>query len=123
MVGGGAGSGRVRAAFSTPPALSASTNYKACILQPVSVMEGSWYAGTSHYWNTGSGSGGITNGPLSAPNNSGGDGGQDTFNSGATLTYPASSFAAGNYSVDPEITVASPAPPAGPVQVAFMSTM
>jgi Domain of unknown function (DUF4082) len=98
---GAAGSGWVNAEFSSPPSLTASTNYKACV--GISGVAGNWYSSTSNYWSSGAGSGGITNGPLSAPNNAGGDGGQDTFHAGATLTYPATSFSAGNYWVDPEV--------------------
>ena len=99
---GAAGSGWVRAPFSSPPSLTASTSYKGTVLHTGS---GNWYAATAHYWDTtGPGAGGISNGPLSAPNNAGGDGGQDTFNIGASLTYPPSSFNATNYWVDVEVT-------------------
>lgn len=101
-----AGSGWVRAAFSSPPSLSASTGYKACILK---TGAGNFYSATGAYWSSGAGSGGITNGPLSAPNNGGADGGQDTFNASASLTYPASSFNAANYWVDPEVSVTAAA--------------
>ncbi len=100
--GGTAGTGWVRAAFSSPPSPSASTSYKGAVLYNGS---NNWYSATSHYWDTtGPGAGGISNGPLSAPNNAGGDGGQDTFNIGASLTYPPSSFNATNYWVDVEVT-------------------
>lgn len=109
---GAAGSGWVRAPFGTPPALTAAASYKACILHST-VGDGNFYSATPHYWDTtGPGTNGITSGPLSAPNNAGGDGGQDTFNNTATLTYPATSFNATNYWVDPEVTV--PAPPLVP---------
>ena len=62
-----------------------------------------FYGSTANYWTSGAGGAGITNGPLSAPNNAGGDGGQDTFNQSATLTYPLTSFNATNYWVDPEV--------------------
>ncbi len=101
---GAAGSGWVRAPFTSPPQLTANTSYKACVLQTTAV---NWYAPSSHYWDTGPGAGGITNGPLSAPNNTGGDGGQDTFNASAVLTYPASQFNSANYWVDPEVGTAT----------------
>jgi hypothetical protein len=101
---GVAASGWVSATFTSPPSLSASVNYKACVLYPGG---GQWYSATSHYWDTGSGSGGITNGPLSAPDNAGGDGGQDTFTQSSSLSYPSSSFNATNYWVDPDVTVAA----------------
>jgi len=55
------------------------------------------------------GASGITSGPLSAPNNAGGDGGQDTFNVGGSLTYPSGSFNAANYWLDPEVTATAAA--------------
>ncbi len=103
---GAAGSGWVRAAFSSPPSLTASASYKACVLQDTNA---NWYSATAHYWDSGAGAAGITSGPLSAPNNAGADGGQDTFHSAASLTYPDGSFNAGNYWMDPEVTTAGPA--------------
>lgn len=100
---GAAGSGWVRAAFSSPPGLTASVNYRGAVQQPSSV---NWYSATSHYWDTGAGSGGITNGPLTAPDSAGSDVGQDSFDGGSSLSYPANSFNAANYWLDVEITVA-----------------
>jgi hypothetical protein len=97
---GAAGSGWVRAPFTTPPALTAGMAYKAAIFDNAA---NSFYSSTAHYWDTGVGAAGITNGPLSAPNNAGGDGGQDTFFTGGVITYPATSFNATNYWVDPEV--------------------
>jgi Domain of unknown function (DUF4082) len=111
---GAAGSGWVRSSFSSPPSLTISTSYKACILDAAA---NNFYGATSHYWDSGAGSGGITNGALSAPNNAGGDGGQDTFFNGGSLTYPNSSFNAANYWVDPEVT--TPAAAAGLLIASF----
>lgn len=105
---GAAGSGWVRASFSSPPALTTGVAYKACVLQSSAV---NWYAVTGAYWSSGPGSGGITSGVLTAPNNAGGDGGQDTFTNSGTLAYPATAFNAGNYWVDLEVT-ATVTPPA-----------
>jgi len=99
---GAAGSGWVRAPFTTPPALTAGTAYKACVHDASGI---NYYSTTAHYWDTGPGQNGITSGPLSAPNNAGGDGGQDTFTEpSVTVLYPATSFNASNYWVDPEVT-------------------
>jgi len=118
---GAAGSGWVRCSYSAP-ALSPGNTYKACVLGSGGGTPG-WYSATSHYWDTGSGSGGLASGPLSAPGNAGGDGGQDTFvTPAAALTYPASSFNAANYWVDVEVT-ASGVTPAGPAYTALMSGM
>lgn len=115
---GAAGSGWVRAPLAAPPSLTPGTAYKAAVLGGDGTDD--WYSATAHYWDTGPGAGGITSGPLSAPATSGGDGGQDTFNAGGTLTYPATSFNAANYWVDPEVTVAAPAPSSsGPLLAAF----
>jgi hypothetical protein len=99
-----AGTGWVRAAFSSPPSLTASTSYKACVFND---QANNWYSLTTHYWNTGGpGASGITSGPLFAPNTSGADGGQDTFTNTPTLAYPDTSFNDSNYWVDPEVTTA-----------------
>lgn len=98
---GAAGSGWVRAAFSSPPALAASTAYKASVAQSTGQV---WYSATSQYWSSGAGSGGITNGPLSAPNNATSAQGQDTFDT-SVPAYPNTSFSAANYWVDPEVSV------------------
>jgi len=99
---GAAGSGWVRAQFTVAPPLTASVSYKAVVLQPSAV---NWYTNYQLYWTSpGPGASGITNGPLSAPNNAGGDGGQDTFNASATLAYPSGSALSSNYWVDPEVT-------------------
>lgn len=97
---GSIGSGWVRAAFASPPQLAAATAYKACICE----TDGNFfYSATSHYWDTGPGQNGITNGPLSAPANSGAAQGQDSFTGASVLTYPGGSFNAGNYWIDPEV--------------------
>ena len=98
---GSAGSGWVRAAFVSPPSLTASTNYKGSITS--NTLGTNWYSDTSHYWDTGAGGSGITNGKLSAPNNAGGSGGQDTFHQSVTPAYPGSSFNATNYWLDIEV--------------------
>lgn len=100
---GAAASGWVRAAFASPPSLTSGTNYVAAVFD---IGGGNWYSATGAYWSTGAGSGGITNGPLSAPNNAGAVNGQSVFNQGGALFFPSSSFNATNYWVDPEVTTA-----------------
>lgn len=107
-----AGSGWAYAAFTTPPALTSGTSYKACVLQNTGA---NWYSNTANYWTTGgAGAGGITSGPVTAPNYTGSSPGQDSYNSGATLAYPGSAngATAPNYWIDPEVTSAG-----GPVTV------
>jgi Domain of unknown function (DUF4082)/Glycosyl hydrolases family 16 len=97
---GAAGSGWVRAAFASPPSLAYGTSYVAAVY--ADGVSG-WYGGVSAYWSTGPGSAGITNGPLTAPDNAAAANGQDVYNSGSGLTFPASTFGATNYWVDPEV--------------------
>lgn len=103
---GAAGSGWVRAPFTSPPSLTSGAAYKAAVFDNAGT---NWYSATAHYWDTGAGSGGASSGPLNAPNNAGAAQGQDTFTSGS-LAYPATSFNAANYWVDPEISAPSAAP-------------
>lgn len=102
---GAAGSGWVKCTYNGAVTLAASTSYK------VAVNGGgggnNWYSATAHYWDSGAGSGGLTSGPITAVNNGGGDGGQDTFTQTGSLAYPATSFNAGNYWADVEVTTAA----------------
>jgi hypothetical protein len=97
---GAAGSGWVRAAFTSPPAMTTGNQYKPAILQ---TTVANFYSATAHYWDTGAGAGGITSGPLTAPNNAGADVGQDSFHVTALLSYPDTAFNATNYWVDVEV--------------------
>lgn len=101
---GAAGSGWVRAAFASPPALTPGSAYKACVYSPGG---GDWYTGWNGYWTSGAGASGISNGPLSAPADSGASPGQDSFVNTTPLTYPGASFQGTNYWVDPEIMTAA----------------
>jgi hypothetical protein len=99
---GAAGSGWVRAPFSSPPGLAASTAYIGCAFHGSTGVN--WYSSTAHYYDTGPGSGGITNPPLTAPDNSVG---QNRFAASGSLAYPGSSFNATNYWVDIEVGTAA----------------
>lgn len=99
---GAAGSGWVSAPFTVAPALTTAVNYRGAVQQPAGV---NWYSATSHYWDTGAGGAGLVNGPLSAPDDAGSDVGQDSFDGGSSLSYPANSFNATNYWVDVAVTV------------------
>ncbi len=97
---GAAGSGLITASFASPPALTSGTHYKVATLRGNGGI-GNWYSSTSNFWSSGAGSGGLSSGPVTAPSNAGSTGGgQDTFNAGSALTYPASVFNATNYWVD-----------------------
>lgn len=101
---GAGGSGWIRAPFSSPPSLSTGHAYKGCLYDNPGA---NWYAGTGSYFTTGPGASGVTNGPLSAPNNAGADAGQESYNT--SNAYPSSSFGT-NYWVDVEVTVAGSSP-------------
>lgn len=98
---GAAGSGWVRAAFTSPPALAQATAYKAVILK--SGGGNNWYAATASWWTSGPGASGITSGPLSAPSSAASAEGQDNFIVSAVLAYPASGGTGTNYWLDPEV--------------------
>lgn len=101
---GSAGSGWIRASFSSPPGLSAGVAYEAGVFD---AGGGDWYSSTPHYWDTGPGAAGITNGILSAPGSAGTPNGQDAFTASSSLAFPAASFNASNYWLDPEVTLAT----------------
>jgi len=113
-----AGSGWIKATFDGGTTLTASTSYKVAVAWGFGVNH---YGATAHYWDSGPGSGGITSGPITAVNNATADGGQDTFTSGSAgvLTYPATSFNAGNYWVDVQVTIAGPASEQGLLLATF----
>lgn len=106
---GAAASGWVKCTYNGSVTLNASTNYKVCVYDPGGSNQ---YSATAHYWDSGAGSGGLTSGIITAPNNAGADHGQDSFvNPSGGLVYPNASFNAGNYWVDVEVTTASAALP------------
>lgn len=98
---GAAGSGWVRAAFSSPVAIAANAAFKAGFFKVNNVLN--FYASIAHYWDTGAGQNGISNGPLSAPNNANAAQGQDTFTASGTIQYPATAFNSSNYGIDVEV--------------------
>ena len=102
---GAAGSGWVRAAFASPPSLTAATYYTAAVFYGGGA---NWYSATAHYWDTGAGASGITSGVLTAPNNATAAGlshvtGQDGLDSSGVLAFPGGAFNAANYWADPEV--------------------
>jgi hypothetical protein len=98
---GAAGSGWVKAALSA--SLSSGVNYKVVVLNGAGTPV-IWNAASSAYWSTGFGGSGLTAGPVSAPNNASASPGQDSYNTGATLTYPATNVGPFNYWLDVEVT-------------------
>lgn len=107
---GAAASGWVKDSFPGSTELVAGKTYRVAV---AGANAGDWYAATGAYFTTGAGAGGLSNGPLSAPGNSGADVGQDGFTSGSqTLTYPTNANG-GNYWVDVEVTTIPAAKSAG----------
>lgn len=111
---GVAGSGWVSCDYSKASVtLAANTNYKVAVVNGAPNPD-SWNSATLDYWSTGSGGGGISSGPLSAPNETDATSpGQSTYNPGSSFTYPDTYDTGGapTYWVDLEVTPSS-APPA-----------
>jgi hypothetical protein len=102
---GAAGSGWISAALTG--SLAASTNYKVVVFNGAATPA-IWNCSTANYWDsstTGYGGTGLTAGPLTAPDNASATSpGQDTYNLGATIAYPATNAGPFNYWVDIEVT-------------------
>lgn len=118
LPGGGAasaGAGWVYCDYSSAGVtLNASQNYKVSTFYGASTTN-KWLAVTTGYWTTGGpGASGITAGPLTVPNNAGASPGQDSWNNGATWTYPATSNSPENDWIDVEVQplAGAGAPPA-----------
>lgn len=101
---GAAGSGWVRCAYKGGPLLTPGNNYKVCMFWNAG---GGTIAFIHFYWTTGAGGGGLVSGIISAPNNAGADVGQDSYEAGAAISYPATTFDASNYWIDVEVTTES----------------
>jgi hypothetical protein len=108
---GAAGAGWVSAPLAG--LLAAGTGYKIAILNGAA-SPAIWNFQLANYWSAGFGSAGLTAGPVTAPNSAGSaGGGQETFNTGAALTYPASNVGPFHYGTDIEVTPVPPAAPGG----------
>jgi hypothetical protein len=86
------------ALFAAPVQFNVVVQYTAAVLFPQGTA-----SFTANYWTSGPGSGGITQGPLHAPN-SASAGGQGVFANGGTLTNPTSSFNGANYWISPIVS-------------------
>jgi hypothetical protein len=108
---GAAGAGVVSITY-TNTVLAAGT-YRVVVFNGAGVPA-IWSAQTSVYWSTGPGGSGITNGPLSAPNNaSAHTPGQSSFHQGTPIHYPDTNAGPFNYWVDVTVTPI-PVVPAAP---------
>ena len=104
---GAAGSGWVSALSGS---LSASVKYKVVVLNGAG-SPAVWNGAITDYWSTGFGGSGLTSGPLSAYSNAAADSpGQETYNAGATIAYPATNIGPYSYGVDIEVTPAGGTP-------------
>lgn len=102
------GTGWQTATLASPVQLTANTSYK------VAIHSDDNYTATGGYWATGAGVGGITNGPLTAPDAGGTPLGLGTIQQGSFRyttdpdLYPNSYFGGGNYWVDVTVTDTDP---------------
>jgi Domain of unknown function (DUF4082) len=99
------GSGWVKVSYPGTLQLAANHPYVVSILK--SDATHNFYGPVSGFWSTGIGGAGLSNGPITAPNNANAvspSSGQGGFNSAAVFTFPASSFGSTNYGVDVEVT-------------------
>jgi hypothetical protein len=99
---GSAGSGWMSSTLSGT--LQPGHTYKVCVVNGAG-SPAIWNAAVANYWSTGFGGSGLVAGPLSAPNNASAlSPGQETYNAGATLTYPTTNAGPFHYGVDIEVT-------------------
>lgn len=109
---GAAGSGWIRCAYDGSVTLSPGTSYVAATWNGASAG-GEWYGITAGSW-----AGGITNGPLSCPDQA------NRFREpSAAFQVPASAFGNFNIWVDVEVSDIAPPAPQPARYTAFMSSM
>lgn len=108
---GAAASGWVRASLSG--SLQAGVNYKVVVLNGAGTPS-VWNGAVASYWSTGFGSAGLTSGPITAPSNAAATSpGQETYNLGASIAYPATNAGPFRYGVDIEVTPSAAVSPSG----------
>lgn len=91
--------GWVRRNLASPIALVQNQHYKSYIFMPTN------YTATAGYWvPAGAGAAGLVNGPVSAPNSAGSQDGQCSYKTGASISYPDTTFNGGNFWIDVVIT-------------------
>ena len=116
---GAAGSGWVKASLSGT--LSASVKYKIAVLNGAG-SPAIWNGAIANYYTTGFGASGLTAGPITVYDNATADSpGQESYNAGATITYPGTNAGPYAYGLDIELTPV--AAPAGPSYTASMASM
>jgi hypothetical protein len=98
---GAAGSGWVKWTLPSSQSLTSGTNYIATV---VTSNNSNWYGRTQSYFSSGAGASGLTNGPLTCPNNASAVHGQMCWHAGVSMTLPVTQTNASILYVDPEIT-------------------
>jgi hypothetical protein len=93
-----AGAGWVHTVYAGSSALPGSIKMVVGVYHDASVV---WRTNTGGYWSTGDGAGGVTNGPISAPNLAGSVNGQGVFATG--FAFPGSTGASQNFWSDAEV--------------------
>lgn len=101
---GAAGSGWVKCSYNGSVTLTSATHYRVAVFY---AGGSNWYSDTAAYFVSGAGSGGLTSGIITVPNEATADdsGVQDGFNTNTSgMTYPASGTSGPNYWIDVEVT-------------------
>lgn len=99
---GAAGSGWIKVTYDGSITLTSGIHYVVVVL--FNTTGSNWYSDTTNYWTTGAGSGGLSNGPLSAPNSASALNGQAVFHAGGTLTFPTTTQTGDDFGVDVEVS-------------------
>ena len=83
------------------PLLEPSHPYTPGVWYEGSEESGTWYASNNEFWaETGPGANGLTNGPITAPNNAGAINGQAIYTQGSSFSCPITSYQAFNFWID-----------------------
>lgn len=92
--------------LASPVALSNGTTYVA--VNSIAVTAGAAYQFLHSYWSTGAGSGGLTDGPVTAPGTASALGAhQQPFNEPGSASFPSSVFEDSFYGIDINVTAAA----------------
>jgi hypothetical protein len=98
-----AGSGWIRAPFTSPALVGAGVHVKGVIHDTPG--GGNWLLLAAVYWAVGGpGASGLSSGPLNAPSDAASSSGQEAFATGATLAYPGTPGGGFEIWIDPEFT-------------------
>ncbi len=111
----------VKCAYDGSVTLQPSVNYVASVFY-ADIGSVQWFGGFGNFWGSGGpGQNGITNGPLTAPNNAGAVNGQAPYSASSTLAFPSTNFSNDDWGVDVEVIPVQSS--TGPAYTAYMSSM